>query len=71
MELAKNLLGCFLGGVVIFGLAVFRGIEIEDQPFGAAAITGLVAGGGIAVALSTVVLVLSRRERHSRKPTDR
>lgn len=63
MELAKNLLGCLFGGVVIFVLAVFREVEIENQSLETAVITGLAVGGGIAVVLSIAVLVLWQRER--------
>lgn len=66
MDLMKNLVGCLVAGVVIFGLAVFRDIEVENQSVGAAVTTGLVAGGGIAVILGVMVVVVHSRERRSR-----
>lgn len=31
MDLIKNLVGCLVAGVVIFGLAVFRDIEVRTS----------------------------------------
>jgi hypothetical protein len=66
MDLIKNLVGCLVAGVVIFGLAVFRDIEVENQSVGAAVTTGLIAGGGVAVILGVMVVVIHSRERRSR-----
>ena len=65
MDLIKNLVGCLVAGVVIFASAVFRDIEVENQSVGAAVTTGLIAGGGVAVILGVIVVVIHWRERRS------
>jgi len=57
MYLIKNLVGCLVAGVVIFGLALFRELEVENHSVGTAVTTGLVAGGGMAVVLGVLVVV--------------
>jgi len=65
MDLIKNLVGCLIAGVLIFGAAIFREIEVEGQSAGSAVAVGLVAGGGVATILSLLVVVFWRRERDS------
>jgi hypothetical protein len=64
LELVRNLAGCLLAGLVVFGLAVFREIEFEDHPMKMAVSTGLVAGGLMALLLGVLVVLSWSRDRH-------
>lgn len=54
-----------MAGLVVFGLAVFREIEVEGSSTGSAAAVGFVVGGGMAAILGVLVFLDWRRDRRS------
>lgn len=54
-----------MAGLVVFGLAVFREIEVEGSSTGSAVAVGFVVGGGIAAMLGVLVFLFWRRDRRS------
>ena len=63
LDLIKNLIGCLVAGVVLFGLAVFREIEVEGHSTGSAVAVGFVVGAGVAAILGVLVFLNWRRDR--------
>lgn len=54
-----------MAGVLIFGLAFFREIEVEGHSTGTAIAVGLAVGGGMAVTLGVGVAIYWARKRRA------